>query len=263
VPAGRRDRLRVTLAVLRLYLARKRGDLRAAAQEVEQLQSAVNLEVTQPGTGEEVRALALINLGIAELWSLRVREAERHLEQGVALARRIRRPFLEIHGMAHWGVCASFWSSALAVERGRRALEPTRRHGWGEEPLIAVAYPMLAGSLTWRGELQEAERWLMEGEWACQSEVEPTTEMLFHLIRGSVEIAHGRFDAALAALCAAGRLPGRLFVAGHPLPPQVRALLLHVLVRLGETAQAGVALTGIAEEERKGQASTPLSRRLG
>jgi LuxR family maltose regulon positive regulatory protein len=34
VPAEKRDRFCVTVAVLRLYLARQRGDLRAVAEEV-------------------------------------------------------------------------------------------------------------------------------------------------------------------------------------------------------------------------------------
>lgn len=183
MPEEKRERFRVTLAVLRLYLARQRGDLRAVAEEVEQLQSADALDVAQLGLGEEMRALALISLGIAELWSLRLHEAEAHLERGVALARRIGRPFLEINGLAHWGVVASFRSSALAVERGLQAVELAQRHGWGGEPLVAIAYPMLAGSLIWQGELEEAERWLMEGEYALRSEVEPATEMLFQVVR--------------------------------------------------------------------------------
>jgi LuxR family maltose regulon positive regulatory protein len=207
--------------------------------------------VARPGFGEELRALALISLGIAELWSLRVREAEAHLDQGVALARRIGRPFLEINGLAHGGVVASFRSSALAVERGRQAIELAHRHGWSEEPLVAIAYPMLAASLIWQGELAEAERWLMEGEWALQSEVEPATGMLFHLVRGFLEIARGRLDTALAALRAAGRLPGRAFIAAHPLMTEVHAFLLHVLVRLGETAQTDAALTELPETERE------------
>jgi LuxR family transcriptional regulator, maltose regulon positive regulatory protein len=151
VPAGRRDNFRITVAVLRLCLARKRGDLRSAVAEMKQLQSALAVDVAQLGLGEEVRALALISLGLAELWSLRVHEAEGHLEQGVALARRVGRPFLEINGLAYWGVAASFRSSALAVERGRQAIELARQHGWSGEPFVAVAYPMLAGSLIWRG----------------------------------------------------------------------------------------------------------------
>jgi len=251
VPAGRRDHFRVTLAVLRLDLARQRGDLQAVAEEVEQLQSAGALDVARLGLGEELRALALISLGIAELWSLRLHEAEGHLERGVALARRIGRPFLEINGLAHWGLLASFRSPALAVERGRQAIELALRHGWGGEPLVAIAYPMLAGSLIWQGELDEAERWLMEGDYALRSEVEPATGMLFHAVRGFLEIARGRVEAALVAFRAAGCLPGRLLIAAHPLTTEVRAFLLHTLVRLRETAQANAALTETAESERE------------
>jgi DNA-binding CsgD family transcriptional regulator/type II secretory pathway predicted ATPase ExeA len=245
VPTGRRDHFRVTLAVLRLYLARQRGDRRAVAEEVEQLRSDDALDMAQLGLSEELRALALISLGIAELWSLRVREAEAHLEQGVALARRIERPLLEINGLAHWGVAASFRSSALAVERGRQAIELARQHGWSGEPLVAIAYPMLAGSLIWQGELDEAERWLAEGEQAIQSEADPATE-LFQLVRGCLEIARSRVETALAALRTAGRLP----LAAHPLTMELRAFLLHALVRLGKIASADAALTETAEEER-------------
>ena len=270
VPAGRRDHFHVTLAVLRLYLARQRGDLQALAEEVERLRSADALDAAQPSWGagevggEELRALALISLGIAELWSLRVRDAEAHLERGVALARRIGRPFLEINGLAHWGVAASFRSSTLAVERGRQAIELAQRHGWSGEPLAAIAYPMLAGSLIWQGELEEAERWLVEGERALQPEAEPTSAMLFHLVRGFLEIARGRVEAALAALRAAGSLPGRPLIAAQPLATEVRAFLLHVLVRLGETAQADAALTEMAEEEceRPGMRTAVAALRL-
>jgi LuxR family transcriptional regulator, maltose regulon positive regulatory protein len=62
---------------------------------------------------------------------MRLHEAEGHLERGVALPRRIGRPLLEINGLAHWGLAASFWSLALAVQRGRQAIELARRHGWG------------------------------------------------------------------------------------------------------------------------------------
>jgi LuxR family maltose regulon positive regulatory protein len=257
VPAGRREHFRLMLAVLRLYLARQRGDLRAVAEEVEQLQSADALDVARPSWGagkvggEELRALALISLGVAELWSLRVHEAEAHLERGVALARRIGRPLMEINGLAHWGVAASFRSPALAAEHSRQAIELARRHGWSGEPLAAIAYPMLAAALIWQGEIDEAERWLVEGERALQSEVEPAAGTLFHLARGLLETARGRGEAALTALRAAGRQPGRLLIAAHPLTTEVRAFLLHLLVRLGETAQADAALTETAEEERE------------
>jgi LuxR family maltose regulon positive regulatory protein len=247
VPAERLDHFRVTLAVLRLYLARQRGDLPAVAEEAEQLRSADALDAARPGLGEELRALALISLGIAELWSSRVHEAEAHLERGVALARRIGRPILEINGLAHWGAATSFRSPALAVERGLQAVELARRHGWAREPLVAIAYPMLAGSLIWQGELEEAERWLVEGERALQPDVEPATAMLFHQVRGFLELAGGRVEAALGALSAAGRA----LIPAHPLTTELRASLVHILVRLGKTAQADAVLTGTTAEERE------------
>ena len=44
------------------------------------------------GLGEDLRMLALINLGIAEMWTARFEEADRHLEDGIALARQLGRP---------------------------------------------------------------------------------------------------------------------------------------------------------------------------
>src|ERR1700734_1597757 len=96
-----------------------------------------------------------------------------------------------------------------------RTMNP-RKRARRAEPLVAIAYPTLATSLIWQGETEEAERWLVEGERALQSEVEPTTAMLFHLARGYLEIARGRVESALAAVRAAGRLPGRLLIAAHP-----------------------------------------------
>jgi len=113
VAADRRDHFRVTLAVLRLYLACQRGDLRAVAAVAEQLQPADALDVAQLAIGEELRALALISLGIAELWSSRLHEAEAHLERGIALAHRIGRSVLEIYGLA--------FLLHVLVRRGRTA----------------------------------------------------------------------------------------------------------------------------------------------
>jgi LuxR family maltose regulon positive regulatory protein len=89
-------------AVVRLLLARQRGDLRAVAEEAQRLQAMAEVpEAVQSGIGEDLRALALISLGITEYWTARLDDAERHLEQGVALARRIGRPFLEFGGLAY------------------------------------------------------------------------------------------------------------------------------------------------------------------
>ena len=109
---GRRGQLQVLLGVVRLLLARQRGNLPAVAEEAQRLQAMAEApDAAQPGLGEELRALALINLGITEIWAARFAEAERHLEQGLALARRIGRPYLEFSGLAHQAAIESFRSS--------------------------------------------------------------------------------------------------------------------------------------------------------
>jgi LuxR family maltose regulon positive regulatory protein len=76
--------------------------------------------------------------------------------------------------------------------------------------------------------------------------------MLFHLVQGVLETARGHLDAALAALRAAERPPGRLPIPEHPLATELHAFLLHVLTRRGgETAQADAALAEMAAEERE------------
>ncbi len=81
-PADRRGRLEVMLTVLRLYLARQRGDLPAVAESADRLLAAVDSpDEPQLSLGEDLRALTLISLGIAEVWAFRFKDANQHLEQ--------------------------------------------------------------------------------------------------------------------------------------------------------------------------------------
>ena len=133
------------LGVVRLLLARQRGDLPAAAEEARRLHAAAEArDGARQGRGEDLRALALISLGTAEASAARFEEAERHLEQGIALARRIGRPYLEFTGLAHQARSTVRSTSPLAAERTMRAIELARRHGWTDEPIAGTAYGMLA-----------------------------------------------------------------------------------------------------------------------
>ena len=131
VPADRRGRAQVALAVVRLQFSRYRGDLPAVAEQAQRLLAPVGAaDPARFGVGEDLRALALINLGIAELWTAGFDEADRDLEQGVALAHRIGRPYLEVTGLAHWAQLLSWRSFPLGAQRGREAIELAGRHGW-------------------------------------------------------------------------------------------------------------------------------------
>src|ERR1700691_991790 len=82
VPPARRGHLQVALAMLRLTLARLRSDLPSAVEEARRLlQPGVTLAAAEMGLGEDLRATALLSLGVTEFRAGRFGEAERHLEQ--------------------------------------------------------------------------------------------------------------------------------------------------------------------------------------
>ena len=252
VPEERRGQARVLLGVVRLSLARQRGDLPAVAEEARRLQALAEApDAAQPGLGEDLRALALISLGISEVWAARDADAERHLEHGVALAHRIGRPFLEFSGLAYQATINVTRSFALSVERGRQAVELARQHGWTDEPAAGVAYEVLGAVLAWQGRFEEAEPWIQRAERTVRAEAEPTVALLVYYGRGLVELGRGRDREALAAFQAADRLAQRL-AAPRGITPRMRALLLLTLVRLGETERAGQVLAGLGEPGRDG-----------
>jgi LuxR family maltose regulon positive regulatory protein len=253
VPARRRAQAQVLLAVVRLLVARERADLPAVAAEAERLRAVAEApDAAQPGLGGELRALALISLGSTEVWSTRLEEAERHLDQGVALARRIGRPYLEFSGLAYRATIEIYRSSLVrAAERSRQAVELAEQHGWTEEPAVGAACGMLGAVLAWQGRAAEAEPWVQRAERTIRAEADSgTASMVVHHARGVLELARGRDADALAAFRAAERLAGHL-AASHMLVPPTRALRLVTLVRLGETERTGHDLAELCEQDRE------------
>jgi len=247
VPSDRRERSRVVLAVVRMRLARQRGDVAAVAEQAQPL-------LAPAGTDEEtwledLRALALINLGIAEVWTGRFEEADRHLEQGIALARRIRRPFLEVTGLANWAQLASWQSFPVGEQRSRQAIELAGRHGWTEEPVAGTAYVALGLALLAQGRLEEGERSLEQAERTLRTEIEPAAGVRLRYVRGLLDLVSGRPEPALSAFRAAERLAGQL-VTEHALARRLRSHTLQTLVRLGQLQRAEQALAAMAGPER-------------
>ena len=251
VPADRRGRAQVVLAVVRMRLARQRGDLPAVTEEAQRLLApAMTTESGQPGVGEDLRALALINLGTAELWTSRFDEAGRHLEDGIALARRIGRPYLEVTGLAYGAQLMSWQSFPLGAQRSLQAIELARQHGWADEPVAGVAYLALGVAMVTQGRIEEAERALDRAERTVRTEVEPAAGVRLHAGRGMLEFVSGRHDAALSAFQAAERL-GKSLVTPHTLAPRLRSHLLQTLVRTGETRRVEQALADMDGPERE------------
>ena len=252
VPAGRRGQAQLLLGVVRLLLARQRGNLPAVAEEARRLQALTEAPDAVPaGLGEELRALALVNLGITEYWGGRLAEAEPHLEQGITLARKIGRPYLEFLGLAHSTSIASVRSSpyALAEERARQTIELARRHGWTDEPAVGIAYIALAAGGIWRQQLEEAADWVRRAEGTLRAEAEPMTAIAIRYIRALLELARGRDQEVLVTFEAAERLSLLLEAPDWPLM-RARAVRLHALVRLGEFERAEQDIAEISEQGR-------------
>jgi LuxR family transcriptional regulator, maltose regulon positive regulatory protein len=266
VPAGRAGRVQAVLAVVRMRQARQRGDLAAVAGEAQRLLApAVSADSAQydpapaaqhdpaPAAraelGGDLRALALIDLGIAEAWTARFDEANRHLNDGIALARRIGRPYLEVTGLAHLAQLESWRSFQLGAERSLQAIELATEHGWADEPVAGLAYLALGVAMVTQARLEEAERALSQAERTVRTEAEPAAGMRLSYGRGMLEFVSGRHDAALKAFRAAERL-ARSLVTPHTLAPRLRSHLLQTLVRTGDTRRVEQALADMDGPER-------------
>jgi LuxR family transcriptional regulator, maltose regulon positive regulatory protein len=250
VPEDRRGRCQAMVAILRMQSARQRGDLPAVAEEALRLLAPAEAAApAQPGLGDDLRALALINLGIAELWTAGFAEADRHLQQGVALARRIGRPYLEVTGLAHWAQLMVWRSFPLSEQRSRQAIDLAEAHGWSDEPIAGVAHMALGMAMLSQARLAEAERSLELAERTLRVELEPAAGMRLHYARGVLEVISGRHSAALDAFQRAQRLTG-LLVTKHTYAVRLRSRLLQALVRVGETRRAEQALAEMDEPER-------------
>jgi LuxR family transcriptional regulator, maltose regulon positive regulatory protein len=251
VPADRRGHCEVILAAVRMRLARQRGDIAGAVEQAELLLvPAVNGGSVQPEVSGDLRALALVNLGIAELWTSRFDEADRHLEDGIALAHEIGRPFLEVTGLAYWAQLMSWRSFPLGAQQSLQAIELAARHGWADEPVVGYAYLALGVAMVTQGRIEDAERALGRAERTVRTEVDPAVGMRLRYGRGMLEFVCGRVDAAVRAFEAAERLSDSL-VTPHTLAPRLRSHLLQALVRMGETGRVEQALAGMDGPERE------------
>src|SRR3984957_257573 len=251
LPPGRRGRPQVVVAVVRMRLARQRGDLPSVAEEAQRLLApAVATDLAEPRLGGDLRALALINLGIAEVWSGRFDEADRHLEDGIALAREIGRPYLEVTGLAHWAQLLSWRSFPLGTQRSLQAIELAKEHGWADEAVTGIAYLDLGVAMVAQGRLEEAERALGRAEGPVRAEGEPAAGGRLYYGRGMLEFVNARLGAALRAFRTAERVAKSL-VTPHTLAPRGRSHLLQTLGRMGGTARVEQALADMDAPERE------------
>src|SRR6516164_2449871 len=251
VPPDRRGRLRMAIAALQLSLARRRGHLAGVLEQAKFLDSPVTGASDEDiALGNDLRAAALMNLGTVEAWSLALPEAERHLQEGVTLAREIGRPYLEVGCLSELAFVSKIQPFAVTQRRCREAIAAADRHGWGAEPVIVPALLTLAASMIYTGDLDEGERWRQRAGHALETDAGPGIRLLAHIVNGMLQAGRGRLHEAAGEFGAAECLRSQL-TGSHVLANQVTGWLLATQARLGMTAEARAALAAI-DDERAG-----------
>jgi LuxR family transcriptional regulator, maltose regulon positive regulatory protein len=255
-PPQRQRRLRVAVASLQLSLARRRGHLAGVIEQARFLASPVTGPSDEDiALGSDLRAVALMNLGTAEAWSLGLPDAERHLREGADLAREIGRPYLEVGCLAQLGFASIFHGAAMpkirafatTQRRCREAIALAERHGWGTEPVIAPALMTLAGTMVWTGEFDEGERWLRRTGQALQTDTGPDIRLLLHQTAGMLHAGRSRHLEAVEEFGAAEDLASQL-EGSQALASQVTGWLLATQARLGMTGEARALLAALDDE---------------
>jgi LuxR family maltose regulon positive regulatory protein len=252
VPQQRRARFDVVLAVVSLIRARNRGDFEAAVEGARAILAPIDGERWHLlVSDEDLRALALMNLGLVEFWALHLEDSERHLRESLALARRIGRPHICLGCLGPLAHVANMTDRpGLGDGLSREAIELAERLGWSDDPTVGVAYLALGGGLVSAGRLEEGDRWLGRAERVLHGRPDPEASVSLPFSRGALRFAQQRYDQAIDCFREA-EAPVGSFRAPHFLSTSATTWRLRALIRLGDTGPAQRALAEAGDAARQ------------
>jgi LuxR family transcriptional regulator, maltose regulon positive regulatory protein len=243
-PPARRRQLAIANASLRLALARRSGQFAEVVEQVNLLgASTADGSSDVIGVDPELRAVALMNLGIVETWSGQFADAERHVTEGATLAQAIGRPYIEVACRSYQAFPSTHVSLTEARERGRQAVALADRYGVNDRPVLAPALGALASIAMWMGEFEEGDRWLRRGWEVVQADIDPAAAVLLHMVTGMLHSGRGEHQSALDALTAAVQAQS-LLTGVHILSP----VIAEWLARLGMPDEARATLDVFSTE---------------
>jgi LuxR family maltose regulon positive regulatory protein len=251
LPKRRRRRFEVALATVSLYRARLRGDLDAAVIAAQQMLPAG----AELAGDDDTRALALLNLGIAEFWTGALEAATGHLRAGLAAARRAGRDGLVVGFLGQLAAVTGASRLREGVRLAREALALADRRGWSQNPSAACAYLVLGGAHFEWGDLAAAERYL-DLSMACRPE--PAISGTIGLTRAVAAHAKGEPAVGLAILREAQQELERLN-GPYVMAASLRQWEARMLAATGRIQQAQ-ALLSTSGEPQPASVATPAVR---
>ena len=252
LPDDRRRPVELGLAGTRLWLARLRGDVAGASEAFRSTELALTTQPPREGTRSSLHhATALANLGIAEVWSPCLDEGRRHLEQALALARRIGQPYLEIACLARLALAAVRSGSSVCAARrlAEQAASIAEAHRWDTDQEAAAALAVAGLTHVWLGRFTDGVEWLDRAQQALAGGRVPATEVLLHTSRALLFLGQARVQDAMAALHAAEEA-GRVLPGEHASRLDLRGRVLRAQLQAGENAAVRSALADMPAAER-------------
>jgi LuxR family transcriptional regulator, maltose regulon positive regulatory protein len=258
LPAGQEAESRLAAALIRLAVARRAGDLVAAAAAADRAQALVGMiSPARLARHPDLRAHVLSGRGAVELWSGHLDEAARTLESAVAAAapgaEDVRAGCLGHLALAEalrgrmGRAAAAATQSAAALEAGEP--RPPAPH------LIPAALVALAWVHLERYELSEARRRLKEADAALTGTQDTLIGAVAWLVAAGSALAGGRAAAA-------AQMPGRVR-SRWPVPAWLDQRLSHVESRAYAASgdiQAALAAAGRAGSGTSLEAAVALAR---
>jgi LuxR family transcriptional regulator, maltose regulon positive regulatory protein len=250
---ARRWRLIVAIASLRLALARRSGHFTEVIEQVSLLdRSIADQSCESIAMSSELRGVALMNLGIVEMWSGRLADADRHLAEGAALAETIGRPYLEVACLAHRCFASKLVPVATARERGEQTVALAERYGFDDRVILVPALAALGAIAVWMGEFDEGEGWLTRAGEVAEPDVDPAAAVFLYVATGQLHAGRQQHRSALEQFAAAARTQAML-TGVHALAPRITGWLAATQARLGMLDEARKTLSDYsAAPERMG-----------
>lgn len=254
LPEPRRRRLLLTAIATDLFRARISGDLEQAAGSA----ASTLEEEWERDVVDDVRALTLANLGIAEFWSDRLPEAERHLQEAAGLARTCENDYVLFVSQGYAAAVACQTGRIdEARRRGHAAIALAVERGWGSISQAAIAYLSLASVHVFRSELDAAEELMGKARAALHLSGERLVRLALAQLEARLLITRGEAPTALELLRGAAS-------AAEPVPRFLRVwggmLEADLLLAVGEAARARKLLRDLDATETAPDAAVGLAR---